>query len=269
MEFAEHPKYGRFEDLTGQVFGRLKVLGFAGMLGERRPYQAHWYCECVSPNHPLKIITARANHLKEGQTKSCGCGRGGGLVELTGQQFGKWLVLGRGEKRRHWLCRCSCEKKTEREVHASSLKIGLSISCGCHRNETSAENMRKLQERMKVEGRASRTRHRGSYWPEYSIWTKMKSRCLNPDDPAYANYGGRGITLYEPWKDFAVFIEDVGRRPSPELSLDRIDNDGPYAPGNVRWATDEVQAGNTRRKRIEDFSEVAFLAEMKRRGFTA
>jgi hypothetical protein len=81
--------------------------------------------------------------------------------------------------------------------------------------------------------------------PEYQIWRGLKSRCMLPTDPAYERYGGRGIRVCDRWLIFELFIEDVGRRPSPLYSIDRFpDPDGDYEPTNVRWATDEQQNRN-------------------------
>ncbi len=83
--------------------------------------------------------------------------------------------------------------------------------------------------------------------PEYKIWGSMKRRCNNPNDARYSDYGGRGIKVYPAWdEDFRAFIKDVGMRPSKHYTLDRIDNDRGYEPGNVRWATRITQNRNQR-----------------------
>lgn len=91
----------------------------------------------------------------------------------------------------------------------------------------------------------------GKFRSEYHIWLEMRSRCLSPSDSAYENYGGRGITICPEWlEQFGAFLEHIGRRPSAAHSVDRINNDGNYEPGNVRWATRVQQAQNRRPRRL-------------------
>lgn len=88
----------------------------------------------------------------------------------------------------------------------------------------------------------------GSRTKEYRVWSHIKGRCRNPRDAAFHLYGGRGITMCEEWaSSFEAFVSAVGRAPSPTHSLDRIDNNGNYEPGNLRWATPAQQSRNTRR----------------------
>jgi len=90
--------------------------------------------------------------------------------------------------------------------------------------------------------------------PEYQIWSQIKQRCFNENHPKYKNYGGRRITMDPRWRDsFSAFLEDVGPRPGPDHTIDRVDNDKGYFPSNVRWATRKEQARNTRVNRIVRF----------------
>lgn len=86
--------------------------------------------------------------------------------------------------------------------------------------------------------------------PEFRAWSAMRNRCTNPRNAAYARYGGRGVSVCSRWREsFWAFLEDMGRRPSPMHSLDRINNDGNYEPGNCRWATRRQQLTNYSRNR--------------------
>lgn len=105
-------------------------------------------------------------------------------------------------------------------------------------------------------GHASRLRHGMEGTPTYRTWESMIQRTTNPNRNRFRYYGGRGITVCEQWRDFANFFADMGERP-PGTSIDRINNDGNYEPGNCRWATPKEQANNTRRsRRISDETPV-------------
>lgn len=96
-----------------------------------------------------------------------------------------------------------------------------------------------------------KTYHGMSRSPEYKLWGNIKQRCRNHNTPYFHNYGARGVSMYGPWENsFEQFLQDVGERPGPGYSLDRIDNSRGYTPGNVRWATKRAQACNMRKNRI-------------------
>lgn len=98
--------------------------------------------------------------------------------------------------------------------------------------------------------------HGQSKTPIWTIWLNMRQRCENPKNPAYDRYGGRGITVCERWQSFELFAADMGPRPSSKHSVERIDNHGPYAPGNCRWATDVEQGSNKRNNRLVELDGV-------------
>jgi len=133
-----------------------------------------------------------------------------------------------------WLCHCDCG--TSHSVQRGNLGSGHVTSCGCAQKELTS--LRK-------------TTHGESKTPEYQAWIRMRQRCLDPDIDNYANYGGRGISVSPDWvNDFPRFLTDVGPKPTPKHSLDRIDVNGNYEPGNVRWATAREQQWNQRHTRM-------------------
>lgn len=160
----------------------------------------------------------------------------GGAIDISGQRFGRLTVIGRapGLPRWHgkWLARCDCG--AEKVAWAPHMRTGRTSSCGCVKRE----HLAKLS--------AAKVTHGRTNTVEYRIWGGIVSRCTDSNNKDWKNYGGRGIAVCERWRSFESFLADMGERPRNDLSIDRIDNEGHYEPGNCRWATPKVQMGNTR-----------------------
>lgn len=154
-------------------------------------------------------------------------------IDLTGQQFGRLTVLKRAEnqKRAKWLCQCKCGGAAI--ASAYDLKRGHTQSCGCLQKERTKD---------------ASVKHGKRHTKIYHIWLDIKNRCYNPNNKRYANYHGRGITVCDEWKDdFMAFYNYVSKLTNygmPGYSIDRIDNDAGYKPGNIRWATVNEQLMN-------------------------
>lgn len=158
-------------------------------------------------------------------------------IDMIGKRFGKLLVTELVGKDKHgqfrWKCQCDCGK--EKVIVGQSLRSGGTTSCGCNKAKNGYKH-----------GYAP---DRGPR-PEYRAWINMNQRCTNPNMDRYPLYGGRGISVCSEWQhSFQTFLDYIGQRPSSDHSIDRIDSNGNYEPGNVRWADKATQSVNKRSTR--------------------
>lgn len=168
-----------------------------------------------------------------------------GKLNLIGRRFSRLKVMEEkrlNDGRRGWMCVCNCGNT--KIVRTNHLLDGSTKSCGCYRKEVNKKHGK----------RNSLT---------YSVWSNIKQRCYNPNASGYENYGGRGIKVCSRWKNsFENFYYDMGKRPSKNHSIDRVNNNGDYSKENCRWATKKQQNRNSRHcKKITFNNQTLTLSE--------
>lgn len=164
--------------------------------------------------------------------------------DIAGQKFGRLTAVEFSHiqnGRTFWVFVCNCGSKII--VEGWDVRSGHTKSCGCFNRETATNR---------------NTTHGMSYTPEFQCWTGIINRCTNKKDRRYADWGGRGITVCDSWiESFENFYSDMGPRPSPKHSIERIDNDGPYCKENCKWATQAEQNKNKRPNKKTKYITIA------------
>jgi hypothetical protein len=255
---------GRSRDLTGQTFNDLKALE---KVRTKKSGDAVWRCTCLRCGDDYELT---ANELTSGKRKACPKHSSNALREITGERFGSVVVLRRAtdeEADGHvgnnvgWLVRCEATAGGERPcgrewvVTQTSLKNEGVSSCGC-------ENARRHTKHGAFRGLYGSARAKNGS-KEYKIFQGIVQRCSNERSRDYPRYGGAGIKCE--FNSFKEFYAELGPCPPDKSSVDRIDPNGNYAPGNVRWADASEQANNRRNNVvIECFGRCQTLSQWAR-----
>lgn len=227
-------------NLQGRKFGRLTAIKISHIKGQ----DVYWLCRCkCGTEKPVVHRSLLYNH-----NPSCGCrtkehisklGLKRRLAIKPGQKITKFLTTIKelelsSSGHRRWLCACKCNN--QKVFVLQSLLRNPDLSCGCYTHE------------LRIKAKTTHGKYGTS---EYNAYRSMLQRCSDPNRSDYHRYGERGITVCQRWKEsFQNFYDDlissIGLRPSPKHSIDRIDNDGNYEPGNLKWSTKQEQANNRR-----------------------
>lgn len=235
-----------YKSLIYGKYGKLTVLSKNKRESSRRSF---WDCVCDCGKRTI----VRGSHLTSGAITSCGCKKE--IVDEIGKRYGGLIVVSPFKKAKNraatWLCRCDCGEY--KEISGTALRARSNTSCGCgiHRNKKN-------------------TLHGFANTKEYRAWYGMIKRCYDTKNNRYDDYGGRGVSVAEEWKDnkngIVLFLNYIGPCPSILHSVDRIDTNGNYEPGNVRWSSKKEQAKNRRKYCvISKFSTEELISELRRR----